>query len=53
MGEMIEYIKHIFGIEKIKKEADSLMINKIINIRGKINKLMAWKKHLANLEKKL
>jgi ABC-type phosphate transport system ATPase subunit len=30
-----------------------LMINKTINVRGKINKLMAWKKHLAKLEKKL
>ncbi len=39
MGEMIEYIKHIFGIEKIKKEADSLMINKIIKYEKEIKKL--------------
>ena len=30
-----------------------IMINKTINIRGKVNKLMAWKKHLDRLEKKL
>ena len=29
------------------------VINKTINIRGKVNKLLAWKKHFANLEKKL
>ena len=39
MGEMIEYIKHIFGIEKIKKEADSLMINKIIKYEKEIKEL--------------
>ena len=30
-----------------------LTINKTINVRGKINKLVAWKKHLAHLDKKL
>jgi len=30
-----------------------VMINKTINVRGKVNKLLAWKKHFANLEKKL
>jgi len=30
-----------------------IMINKTINVRGKVNKLMAWKKHLANLDRKL
>jgi len=30
-----------------------LMINKIVNLKGKINKLYAWKKHFAKLEKKL
>ena len=30
-----------------------IMINRIINVRGKINKLVAWKKHLAHLDKKL
>ena len=30
-----------------------VMINRIINVRGKVNKLVAWKKHLAHLEKKL
>ena len=30
-----------------------IMINKTINVRGKVNKLVAWKKHLTNLDKKL
>ena len=30
-----------------------LTINKTINVKGKVNKLMAWKRHLAQLEKKL
>ena len=30
-----------------------VMINKTINVRGKVNKLLAWKKHFAKLEKKL
>ena len=30
-----------------------VMINRIINVRGKVNKLVAWKKHLAHLDKKL
>ena len=38
---------------KAVKDPLFLMINKTINVRGKINKLMAWKKHLAKLEKKL
>ena len=29
------------------------MINRIINVKGKVNKLVAWKKHLAHLDKKL
>ena len=30
-----------------------VMINKTINVRGKVNKLLAWKKHFAKLERKL
>ena len=30
-----------------------IMINKTINVKGKVNKLVAWKKHLAHLDKKL
>ena len=30
-----------------------VMINKTINVRGKVNKLLAWKKHFDKLEKKL
>ena len=40
---MSEYIKHILGIEKIKKEADALMLNKISK----------YEKEIANLKKEL
>ena len=36
---MSEYIKHILGIEKIKKEADALMLNKISKYEKEITKL--------------
>ena len=29
------------------------VVNKIINIKGKINKIYVWKKHFAKLERKL
>ena len=41
--KMSEYIKHILGIEKIKKEADALMLNKISK----------YEKEIANLKKEL
>jgi septal ring factor EnvC (AmiA/AmiB activator) len=41
--KMSEYIKHILGIEKIKKEADALMLNKISK----------YEKKIADLEKEL
>ena len=41
--KMSEYIKHILGIEKIKKEADTLMLNKISK----------YEKKIADLEKEL
>tara|TARA_R100000008_G_scaffold68187_1_gene45376 strand:- start:885 stop:1199 length:315 start_codon:yes stop_codon:yes gene_type:complete len=37
--KMSEYIKHILGIEKIKKEADALMLNKISKYEKEIAKL--------------
>ena len=40
---MSEYIKHILGIEKIKKEADTLMLNKISK----------YEKEIANLKKEI
>ena len=40
---MSEYIKHILGIEKIKKEADKLMMNKISK----------YEKEIADLKKEL
>ena len=36
---MSDYIKHILGIEKIKKEADNLMMNKIIKYEKEIKEL--------------
>ena len=41
--KMSEYIKHILGIEKIKKEADALMLNKISK----------YEKEIADLKKEL
>jgi hypothetical protein len=46
--ETKKFIKTLKSIQ-----SSLLMINKTINVKGKVNKLMAWKKHLANLEKKL
>ena len=40
---MSDYIKHIIEIEKIKKEADKLMMNKISK----------YEKKIADLEKEL
>ena len=37
--KMSEYIKHILGIEKIKKEADALMLNKISKYEKEIKEL--------------
>ena len=37
--KMSEYIKHILGIEKIKKEADKLMMNKISKYEKEIKEL--------------
>ena len=36
---MSDYIKHILGIEKIKKEADALMLNKISKYEKEIKEL--------------
>ena len=36
---MSDYIKHIIEIEKIKREADELMMNKIIKYEKKIKEL--------------
>ena len=47
------FVTHHNDARKAINDPLFLMINKTINVRGKINKLMAWKKHLAKLEKKL
>ena len=44
--KMSDYIKHILGIEKIKKEADALMLNKISKYEKKIADL---KKEICEL----
>ena len=44
--KMSEYIKHILGIEKIKKEADALMMNKISKYEKEITEL---KKEICEL----
>ena len=44
--KMSDYIKHILGIEKIKKEADALMMNKISKYEKEITKL---KKEICEL----
>ena len=41
--KMSDYIKHIIEIEKIKKEADKLMMNKISK----------YEKEIANLKKEI
>ena len=55
--EINEFVNIFVRYHKDARKAVSdplfLMINKIINVRGKVNKLMAWKKHLAHLDKKL
>ena len=37
----------------VHKDPLFIVVNKIINIKGKINKIYAWKKHFGKLEKKL
>ena len=37
----------------VHKDPLFIVVNKIINIKGKINKIYAWKKHFAKLERKL
>ena len=47
------FVSHHKDARKAISDPLFLMINKTINIKGKVNKLMAWKKHLANLDRKL
>ena len=55
--EINEFVNIFVRYHKDARKAVSdplfLMINKTINVKGKVNKLMAWKKHLANLDRKL
>ena len=54
INEFVNIFVRVHGsASKAVKDPLFLMINKTINVKGKVNKLMAWKKHLANLEKKL
>ena len=47
------FVRHHKNAGKAIKDPVFVMINRIINVRGKVNKLVAWKKHLAHLDKKL
>jgi len=47
------FVSHHKDARKAINDPIFIMINKTINVRGKVNKLMAWKKHLANLDRKL
>ena len=47
------FIRYHKDARKAINDPVFVMINRIINVRGKVNKLVAWKKHLAHLEKKL
>ena len=47
------FVRYHKDARKAVSDPIFLMINKIINVKGKVNKLMAWKKHLAHLDKKL
>ena len=47
------FVRYHNDAGKAVKDPVFVMINRIINVRGKINKLVAWKKHLANLDRKL
>ena len=47
------FIRYHNDAGKAVKDPVFVMINRIINVRGKVNKLVAWKKHLAHLDKKL
>jgi uncharacterized coiled-coil DUF342 family protein len=51
--KMSEYIKHILGIEKIKKEADALMMNKISKYEKEITELKKELQEVKEDNKKL
>jgi len=51
--KMSEYIKHILGIEKIKKEADELMMNKISKYEKEITELKKELQEVKEDNKKL
>ena len=47
------FVRHHGDVRKAMTDPLFIMVNKIINIRGKIKKLYTWKKHFDKLEKKL
>ena len=47
------FVTHHKDARKAINDPLFLMINKTINVKGKVNKLVAWKKHLASLNRKL
>ena len=47
------FVTHHNDARKAINDPVFVMINRIINVKGKVNKLVAWKKHLAHLDRKL
>ncbi len=47
------FVRYHKDVKTAIKDPVFIMINKTINVKGKVNKLVAWKKHLVNLDKRL
>ena len=47
------FVRYHKDAKKAINDPVFIMINRIINVKGKVNKLVAWKKHLVHLDKKL
>ena len=50
---MIDYVQHVLEIEKVKKEADKLMIAKVTKYENEIDKLKKELKEVKDDNKKL
>ena len=47
------FVRYHKDAKKAINDPVFVMINRIINVKGKVNKLVAWKKHLTHLDRKL
>ena len=52
-GFLNVFTRHHGDVRSALNDPLWVTINKTVNVRGKVNKLLAWKKHFAKLEKKL